>query len=60
MDKIIYSCNDHIEDLLDFFLDEIEEMPLMEEIKKPEIMCHECKEQALYMLLRSDVKAKWE
>ena len=59
MDKIMHSCRDHIEELLDVFLDEIKEMPLMEEIIGAEI-CEECQERALYRLLGSDVKAKWE
>ena len=60
MDKIIYSCNDHIEELLDIFLDEICEMPLMEEMIGEERVCHKCQAQALYKLLRSEVKVKWE
>ena len=59
MDKILYSCDDHIEELLDVFLDEVEEMPLMEEIMNAE-KCHKCQERAMYKLSGSEVKAKWE
>ena len=60
MDRAIHSCNDHIEELLDAFLDEICEMPLMEAILDTEIMCYKCQEKALYELSGSEVKTKWE
>ena len=60
MDKIIYSCSGHIDELLDVFLNEICEMPLLEEIIGAERECHKCHAQALYKLLRSEVKVKWE
>ena len=60
MDKVIYGCVDHIEELLDTFLDENEEMPVMEEMSVGEVGCHECKEMAIYKLTGSEVKAKWE
>jgi len=60
MNKIIHSCNEHIEDLLDVFLDENNELPLMEEVESYEIKCHECQKMARYKLLGSEVKAKWE
>lgn len=58
--KIIYSCIDHVEDLLEVFLDEVEEMPVMEEIIDVQFVCHECQEMARYKLSGSEVKAKWE
>jgi len=60
MDRVIYSCAEHIEELLDVFLDENEEMPVMEETMDTEVACHECQKQALYKLLGSEVKTKWE
>jgi len=60
MDRIIYSCSDHIEELLDVFLDENEEMPVMEEIKNAEVVCYECQKKALYKLSGSEVKTRWE
>jgi len=60
MDKTIHSCNDHIEELLDVFLDETSEMPLMEGVMDSEIMCRECPKIASYKLVGSEVKAKWE
>ena len=60
MDRVIYSCADHIEELLDVFLDENEEMPVMEEVGDAKVMCRECQEQALYKLLGSEVKTRWE
>jgi len=47
MDRVIYSCSAHIEELLDVFLDENEEMPIMEEMMDDaEVVCHECQEKA--------------
>ena len=60
MNRTIYSCHDHIEELLEVFLDEIEEMPVMEEIRDADLVCHECGHLARYQLLGSEVKAKWE
>ena len=59
MGKVIYSCNEHIEELLDVFLDEACEMPVMEGITV-EGACHECQKMALYKLSGSEVEAKWE
>ena len=59
MDKIIHSCKEHIEELLDVFLDENNEMPLMEEVLDDQ-KCYECQERASYKLLGSEVKGKWE
>jgi len=59
MDCVIYSCKEHIEELLEVFLDEACEMPVMEETTA-KIVCHRCQERALYKLLGSEVKAKWE
>jgi len=60
MNKVIYSCTDHIEELLDVFLDENEELPVMEEVLDAKIVCHECQGLALYRLSGSEVKAIWE
>ena len=60
MDKVVYSCNEHIEELLEVFLDEIEEMPVMEEITVGNMICYECKKVASYRLSGSKVKATWE
>ena len=60
MDKIICSCNDHIEEILDIFLDEIEKMPVMEAISDADLRCRECQEMAVYKLSGSEVEAKWE
>lgn len=60
MDKIIYSCALHVEELLEFFLDENEEMPVMEETVNDQMTCHECQEKAVYQLLGSEVKTTWE
>ena len=60
MTKMMYSCNEHIEELLDIFLDENEEMPVMEKIIDMKVICHECQTWAVYQLLGSEVKTKWE
>jgi len=60
MTKVIYSCTDHIEELLEVFLDEVEEMPVMETIIGDEIICNECQVIAKYKLLGSEVKVEWE
>lgn len=60
MDKIMYSCNNHIEEILDIFLDEKEEMPVMEAINGATVRCYECQEIAVYKLSGSEVEAKWE
>jgi len=60
MDRAIYSCINHIEEILDIYLDEIEKMPLMEEISDAKIVCHECQEMARYKLSGSEVEVKWE
>ena len=76
MDRIMYSCAEHIEELLEVFLDENEEMPVMEEVKDAEVICCECQERArpqenyiicdkcevraVYKLLGSEVRTRWE
>ena len=60
MDRVVYSCSEHIEELLDVFLDEVEEMPIMEKLLDDEAGCHECQKQALYKLSGSEVKTRWE
>jgi len=60
MDKKIYSCELHIEELLEVFLDDFEEMPVMNEVKDAKMACHECMEVAKYQLLGSEVKTTWE
>lgn len=66
MNKIRYSCAEHIEEILEIFLDETEELPVMESIneqstsKENEIICDQCELKALYQLLGSEVKATWE
>jgi len=76
MGRAIYGCVSHIEELLDVFLDEFEELPIMEKIIDTETMCDEyqelatpqesyitcdkCESRAVYELLGSEVKAKWE
>ena len=60
MNKMSYSCADHVEELLEVYLDEIEEMPIMEKAVAAEVVCHKCKEKALYKISGSEVKAKWE
>jgi len=60
MDKIVYSCENHIEELLEIFLDESEEMPIMNEVKDAKMACVKCKKMANYELLGSEVKTVWE
>ena len=60
MDKMIYSCEMHIEELLDVFLDEVCEMPVMEKMTDNKRACDECMQSAMYRLSRSEVKATWE
>jgi len=60
MDKIIHSCSSHIEELLDFFLDETYELPLLEEVGDTETVCQKCQQMAVYKLSGSEVKGKWE
>ena len=56
----MYSCAEHIEFVLDIFLDEIEEMPVMEEISEAGVACAECERMAQYRLSGSEVKVRWE
>jgi len=60
MDKLINSCPEHIEYLLDLFIDENHEMPIMDKIVDSKIVCHECQNKAMYMLSGSEVKAIWD
>ncbi|MCL1989752.1 MAG: CxxH/CxxC protein [Defluviitaleaceae bacterium] len=59
MSNVIYSCIKHVEELLDVFLDEIEELPLIEEVAGVKVLCHKCQEIAVYKLSGSEVKATW-
>jgi len=73
MASVIYSCAEHIDELLEFFLDESEEMPIMDELEEinglcderekvasPQFTCDKCELSALYRLSGSEVKARWE
>ena len=73
MDKVIYSCSKHIEELLDVFLDETYEMPIMEtasstgnprhgpqELANYQGNCAICNMKAVYKLSGSEVKVEWE
>lgn len=60
MNKRIYSCENHIEDLLDVYLDEVEQLPVLEKITTDAATCSECQETATYLLSESEVDAIWE
>jgi len=60
MNKFIYSCASHIEELLEAFLDEIEEMPIIEKATRAGVECHKCQGKSLYKIFGSEVKTKWE
>ena len=65
MSRIIYSCAEHVEEIIDIFLDEVCEMPVMEVVEEVEfientITCNICDLGALYRLSGSEVKTKWE
>jgi len=60
MKKVMYSCAEHIEELLEVFLDESEEMPVMEESNDATLVCNHCQQTAKYQLLGSEVKTTWE
>jgi len=60
MNRIIYSCEWHMEELLEVFLDENEEMPIMSEVAHTGIGCRECEKKAKYQLSGSEVKVAWE
>lgn len=59
MDKRIFSCNEHIEVLMDDLLEEAHQMPIIETIQSEE-KCTVCRNKAVYQLIGSDVKAIWE
>ena len=66
MERVIYSCDEHIEELLDVYLDETYEMPIMEDMVdivdvryENYNICHNCDRRALYKLSGSGVKVKW-
>jgi CxxH/CxxC protein (TIGR04129 family) len=54
------SCQNHIEEILDIFMDDREEMPVMEQIDGETLTCQICGEKAMYQLLQSGVKTSWE
>ena len=54
------SCQKHIEAILDIFMDELEEMPLMEQVDEANLQCQICGEKALYRLAVTGVKARWD
>jgi len=56
----MYSCHDHVEQALDHHMDEFEEMPLMDEMKNPDLKCFFCDQLAQYQLSKSGVKTSWE
>ena len=56
----MHSCREHIEESLDIYLDEFEEMPIMDGINNPSLKCHVCQKVADYQLGKSGVKASWE
>lgn len=60
MDSVIDSCMMHIEELLEVFLDEVGEMPVMEEIVNDHVLCYKCQMTATYKVSGSEVKATWE
>ena len=60
VDEIIYSCGEHVEEILEILIDEFEVMPLMNQVNDAEKLCQKCENTAEYQLLGSEVKAKWE
>jgi len=60
MVKKHFSCHEHIDALIDIFLDEYETMPVMNQLTKTDETCEQCKQQATYELTESDVKISWD
>ena len=53
-----YSCEEHVDEMIDIFLDEGNEMPIMVESKND--VCDACDRVAMYGFYGSDVKGEWE
>ena len=56
----MHSCLEHIDHAIDVYLDEYEEMPVLNELKDSNAKCHFCQQTAHYELERSGVKGTWE
>jgi len=59
-DKQMYGCSQHIEEMLDIFIDEFEIMPVMTEVSVSHQLCCACEAPAIYQLTGSEVKATWQ
>jgi len=60
MANIVYSCPNHVEELIDYFLDEQAKMPVMVAEKDTSKQCLLCQQAARYRLLGSEVEFRWE
>jgi len=56
----VYCCFGHIEECLESFLDEFENMPILEKNDRASEKCNFCKNDADYKLVKSEVRASWE
>ena len=60
MEKERYACKEHVEELLEMFLDEASEMPVLVALKGKQQPCEICGTRSVYELKGSDVKTTWE
>ena len=60
MKKLKFSCSGHVDELVDDFLEEVYQMPIIEEVYHTEVSCDLCDQIAIYQLTGSDVKITWE
>jgi len=59
MDKCMFSCMGHIEELMDDLLEEVGQLPIIETVQNGKT-CTLCTEIAIYQLIGSDVTTTWE
>jgi len=59
MDKCVFSCLEHVEELMDDLLEDVGQMPIIEVVKNKEL-CARCANHAIYQLIGSDVEITWE
>ena len=59
MDNRIFSCMDHIDELMGDLLDQESQLPIIEFIQNEE-KCVACTNKAVYQLVGRDVEMVWE
>lgn len=60
MIKTTYSCQEHLEELLDDHLEIQHTMPLIKQQMTQTIKCKICEDKALYIIEESMVKTTWD